>query len=277
MSTKEDEQNQTEYRNNWAKDLNPDTWGKVENPFEINLFPSNLYHSNYNDILWKKNNLNNYNYRCEDFKDNHDGFHILFSGCSTTFGEGLLIEEIWSKKLYNKISSKNKASGYFNLALAGVSTLEIIINIFRYIKKFGNPNFIFLNLPNDTRFYSYDSKSKNFTYSNLEPNTGNMQLYYTAPLISFQYLMMLEAYCNSNKIKLNVFSWDVGAGYGKENIESFTEIKNNDLAKLIFEYKENNKNDTNATYARDGMHHGTAIHHAWSEIMYNKYIEDMGV
>ena len=54
--------------------------------------------------------LNSKNFRCEEFESNHEGEHLLFSGCSTTFGIGLEEDEVWSKKLYNRIKDNNKVS-----------------------------------------------------------------------------------------------------------------------------------------------------------------------
>jgi hypothetical protein len=249
-------------------------WGKVDNPFETKFFPLSMEHHMDSQI---DNVLNSYNYRCDEFKNNHTGLHILFSGCSVTYGEALLKEEVWSKKLYNKISNDKEVSGYYNLAIRGFSTYEIVINVFKYINKFGKPDFIFLNIPTDSRFYSYDSSNKYFTYANLDTDSDNKDLYHTMPLLSFHYLLMLEMYCKSNNIKLNCFSWYSGVEYGKEDIESFIKIKDDDLTELIFEYQKNNKDDKNALKARDNKHQGTAFHDAWSKIMYNKYLEDIGV
>ena len=83
-----------------------------------------------NEILYI---MNNCGHRSDDFIKNHDGLHILFAGCSVTFGEGLPYMSNWSGKLYNKISKQIKTSGYFSLSFLGGDTTLIIANIYKYI------------------------------------------------------------------------------------------------------------------------------------------------
>ena len=48
--------------------------------------------------------INSHGYRCDEFTTNHKGKHVLFSGCSNTYGVGLKKEEVWAYKVYNKIN-----------------------------------------------------------------------------------------------------------------------------------------------------------------------------
>ena len=52
-------------------------------------------------------NLNEDYFRSDNFKKEHDGLHILFSGCSESEGVGANIEYAWTHILYKKISLIN--------------------------------------------------------------------------------------------------------------------------------------------------------------------------
>ena len=56
------------------------------------------------DVIKKKQDyikeLNSSWFRCDDFKDKHEGVHVLFSGDSVTFGVGLTIVETWADLVY---------------------------------------------------------------------------------------------------------------------------------------------------------------------------------
>jgi hypothetical protein len=225
------------------------------------------------------NELNDLNYRCDNFTNNHLGQHILFAGCSVTFGSGLEVEEIWSKKVYNLISGNNACSGYFNLAVPGSSVINQIALLFKYFKIYGNPDVIFLNSPGLVRFYSYSATEDLFFdsfYSNDSKNITN--------LISYQYYLMLDQYCNSNNIKLYSFTWkDNKDTEGKlfSEIEdtfsvfnSFYLIDNDELSEYCAQYVLDNKGKSFLIKARDKDHHGIAFHDYWANFIYEKYLND---
>ena len=54
--------------------------------------------------------LNKNFFRCENFKKDHEGIHILFAGCSETFGEGGNIENNWTRLVYDKLKENNNLS-----------------------------------------------------------------------------------------------------------------------------------------------------------------------
>lgn len=103
--------------------------------------------------------LNHYLFRSDHFKKEHDGLHILFAGCSETFGEGGQIEDNWSYRLYNKIAENNKVSGYYNVSLPGAGWDQIMQNVKRYIKLFGPPDMLYLLAPNLLRYFTYNQKN----------------------------------------------------------------------------------------------------------------------
>ena len=241
-------------------------------------------------VIYKKKDyikeLNSSFFRCDEFKKDHDGLHILFSGDSVTFGEGLLIDEVWSHRVYEEISKGTKTSGYFNLAVPGTGTPMHIFNMFKYFKKYGNPDYIFFNMSEMHRFYDYLPDIEMFThkiYSNLNmPNLEDMEKdswVNTLRLLNFNLYFMLEQYCRSNNIKLFSFSWDMT--HSEWNHKAATNIlmdswgfetfHNVDTQENMHElYKletEEFKDHPYARTARDNAHQGVAVHKQWSNIV----------
>lgn len=95
-------------------------------------------------ISWEKE----YSYRCDSFKSEHDSLHLLFGGCSFTAGEGLSKEDTWAYKVYQKANEKyGNTDGYYNVAVPGIAISEAIDQVFKYIRKYGVPDAVFLLLP----------------------------------------------------------------------------------------------------------------------------------
>jgi hypothetical protein len=238
-----------------------DTWDKDFNSIKLGL---------------KKEELNSLMFRCDEFTKIHNGTHVLFSGCSYTWGVGLLFNESWSNKLYKEISKNNQSSGFFNLATAGSSIITQVINIIKYSKKYGNPNIIFLNIPNLIRFYGYNSKEK--TIIDAVYNNENIKI---LRLISYQYLFILGEYCRSNGIKLYAFTWmDNEKDYKEQFIETgiinfdfFYETNKKEMADHIINFEKNNPNNEYNIIARDGGHAGVAYHDYWFNFIYKKYLD----
>ena len=230
--------------------------------------------------------VNSYSYRCDEFTTTHKGKHVLFSGCSNTYGVGLKKEEVWAYRVYKKINTTEGCSGYFNVALHGNNIIQCIINIFKYCKKFGNPDVIFINFPNFLRFFDF-KKEENKYKINMHENFYNS--YYINKLTIYNYYFILEQYCRTNNIKLFSFTWDLDDSYNilknpkryvdstkynfKEyNFKTFFDINEEDLNNNLFLLK--NKYDNKFfDIARDKKHRGNGIHIYWSEFIYNKYLE----
>jgi len=238
--------------------------------------------------------INSKFFRSDEFTDNHKEKHILFSGCSVTYGSGLYNNEIWPYLLYNKIKQKENLSGYYNLAIPGTSIFEIVTNIFKYIDNYSKPDCIFINLPSFSRFYSLLSNKtfeciKEFPLQKIK-NLSDLNYFHTIyqtnnkkihPVISekiiyaYQYLLMLEIFCKINNIDLYLFSYDALS----DNILKFTDlssfysIKDKESSSKIFEYHQNNPQDKFYLLARDNAHVGTASHYIWAEEIYKKYSE----
>jgi hypothetical protein len=220
--------------------------------------------------------LNKNDFRCEEFKTNHEGAHILFSGCSVTYGQGLLENQIWPTKLYNKIKENTKVSGFFNLAIPGTGVCEIVANIFKYIHNVGKPDLIFVCMPNFQRRYISQSKEQ-YNFLNIHHGVykdGESDDYYDIIQIhSFHYLMFLEMFCKSENIKLYYFSYN--NKYPSMALNRLFKINDKDLAQSVAEYSIKNVENKYALLARDDVHFGEAYHEYWANFCYNLYLEEL--
>jgi hypothetical protein len=189
--------------------------------------------------------VNSMGYRSDEFLENRD---IVFSGCSFTWGSGVVLDGIWGNILSKSLEKKS-----YNIGLGGRSVQFIVQNTIAFCKKFGNPKVIFCLFPDFTRIQmKSDSKfmvgkSKNsgkfgrHTY-NILPNIMSPikdTKYSKAPhlaedmipsefifSINLDYIHMLEFYCELNNIKLFWGTWDrFQEKYLHENIDS-TDFKN---------------------------------------------------
>ena len=246
--------------NKFKKDL--DGWGHLfKNQSSVNL------------------TLNSKNFRCEELIGNHEGEHLLFSGCSTTFGIGLEEDEIWSKKLYNRIKEDKKVSGYFNLAMPGIGCLEIVANIFKYIDKFGNPDTIFICLPEIGRNYiaineetiKFLNYPEDFEAGLVRHGTytkdKDEQSLEVLKINTFHYLLFLELYCKSNNIKLYMFSWDYD--FPKMDLDTLWFFPKADYIDFFKKHADSLIKDKFAITSRDNEHVGTAYHLFWCDRLYD--------
>jgi len=230
--------------------------------------------------------VNSYGYRCDEFTTTHKEKHILFSGCSYTYGIGLKKEEVWAYQVYEKINKTEACSGYFNIGLSGNNIIQCIINIFKYCKKFGNPDLIFINLPIQNRFFDFNKDEKQYR---IVENQSLSKIHHIEKLTFYNYYLMLEQYCISNNIKLFSFTWDnydqhflnkninklyesVNVVFKNYNFKTFYYINEKEMLNYLFLLKQKDNNKF-FDIARDNMHKGTGAHAYWSEFIYNKYLE----
>lgn len=270
---------------NIAINLKP-WWSTEDFPYEKDFYSKPFSKSKVPDFdLWNekirnvnptitKEELNNYNYRCDNFTKNHNGKHILFSGCSYTWGAGIKYEDTWAHQVYKKISKDEKVSGYFNIGTSGSSLIHQIATMFQYFEEFGNPDIIFINTPDFCRMYGYSSK-KNIIIDALYEHDASKII----ELLSYQYYFMLNAYCKTNNIKLFCFSWvyaeknlDYLFKSSKfENLDTFYKYDIDEMKEFVKNYKKENPFDQFADIARDEGHLGNAYHEFWSDFIYNRY------
>lgn len=213
-------------------------------------------------------------YRSDEFsKDHGSKKHILFSGCSVTYGTGLLLEETWTRQLWQTLQD---TSGYFNLAMEGNNISNMVFEIIKYCSIYGNPNTIVLNLPDPYRsMQPMPGGSTNFIFDRPKfDNKKNMPLDSETELLKaklelavFQSYKVLELYCKSHNIELYSFSWDMKTEdlFGSPDFPTFFKIDQGWLAAAMVEYLELNPDKEEfSIYARDqAKHPGTAYHYAY--------------
>lgn len=230
--------------------------------------------------------INSFGYRSDEFKRDHDGMHILFNGCSQTFGTGLIKDEMWTTKIMNNISYKNKVSGNFNISYLARGPHNIINETIKYCKLYGNPNIIFILFPDQYRFFGpLNNSDKIHQYVFLDKNAikdkdhhideVNRSFWHNVFINTFgwQY-RMLEIYCKDNNIKLVSSSWNnwLYDALKEFNFSTFHNMfEGDDFGKELFDYKENNKDKKFLDVARDNCHFGSAWHHAFYKKMWEFY------
>lgn len=169
---------------------------------------------------------NSMGYRSDEFLENRD---MVFSGCSQTWGDGVLSDGIWGNILSKSINIKS-----YNLGLGGKSTQFIVQNLISFFKKYGNPKILFCLFPEFTRMEMksdfefmmsknsppYKGKNtyslipyamnpnKNIKYSKMPHVAEEIIPSELAFSISIDYIKMLEIYCKLNNIKLFWGTWD---------------------------------------------------------------------
>ena len=112
---------------------------------------------------------NKYWFRSDQFIENHDGLHVLYSGCSCTEGLGENIERTWSHILNEKIKQTHRVSGYFNLGKGGNGWHKTITNYLTYEKSFGKPDIFFILMPNILRNFFWKENEFEWGYDQKLP------------------------------------------------------------------------------------------------------------
>ena len=233
-------------------------------------------------------------FRCDEFTKEHDGKHVLFAGCSETEGVGGNLDECWAFDLYKKLSVNNKLSGYFNLGKAGFGWQKIINNINVYIDKYGVPDYLFIMLPNVTRYYSWNEDLKTWFYEQkivpncFKQNNKNKKTEWELGNLDNKKMLidfivswkMFEKYCSALGIKLLWSTWEPADAcnftLGLNLFNNFYSINLYDVEDFII------KNDLLSTPStlfagrkRDG-HSGPTVHQFWAWSFFNTIKELWG-
>lgn len=247
-----------------------------------------------------------YDYSNSDpYTNRHYGLHLLFAGCSVTAGEALVDprNDTWARKTYIKIAQDNPdIDGYYNVAYSGSTIGEQIDQIFKYCRKYGNPDAIFFLMPNVDRDGDY--LGQGYEQKHIE-------------MFLFRMYQHLDWYCKSHGIELYSFTWAENVNDGTVSAEIipdgtyfrywpadantdrpggvrptwaqqlhdmsspssvlapfdtyyFCSLK--DLEKGVFKYHlKNRKTDKYTIMATDDLHQGTAYHDFWADFIYEKY------
>ena len=200
--------------------------------------------------------------------------NILFAGCSITVGCGVNdIKKSWSYKLYNKMNKDNECSGYFNIGCSGFSPIEIMINVLKYIAKYGCPDFIFILFPN----WGRDWHKFNRAYESMSKIENGEIL----DIFVFNLYSILEDICKTNNAKVFSTSWSdpiPGITYFinidlqnfethmnkamKESFNSYYDVDKKRFSENVFWFIEN-INRGLSIIGNDGTHPSEAVHYAW--------------
>lgn len=224
------------------------------NPFNLSIKSNNI--GSYSEMpLEKDMRRNRLGYRCDDFITNHgDMTHVLFSGCSHTSAVGIDHEKSWAYLLWKDIDN---SSGFFNLAEPGNNIPNIVFDIFKYCSQYGNPDKIFINLPNPERYHKQEKDS--FIFWHPEKHEDKVG----SNVLAFQYYYMLELYCKSNNIKLVSISYDQITNNLFSNFNTFYKTSEDAIAFKAYEYAQRHQNEKDLLVAADNAHPGNAFQYAY--------------
>jgi hypothetical protein len=210
-------------------------------------------------------------YFCDAFTKNHNNKkHLLFAGCSITAGCGLdNIKKSWSYKVYNEMNKREECSGYFNVSLSGGSPVEILLNVFKYIAQYSDPDYIVILFSN----YGRD-------WNKFNTNIGRDGT--IVDLFVYNLYSILDSYCKNKNIKLITTSWvDTVPGITdfihldiqdyeikthnsmKESFDTYYQIDNKRFADNTFRYIQD-VDPSMTIVGDDGSHPSEAAHHAWA-------------
>lgn len=258
----------------------------VEPAISHNVFPSFINYkdvilparrySNYNlDLLDRVNfRLNNFGHRSEDFVAlDKNKVNILFAGCSETFGESLPEKHSWPHHVVHDLEKDSVNLGPIQiLGFPGGSMSKIVRNIFKYVDKFGQPDYILLFAPDSIRFEMYNLENKKHQIKN---NADIADMYkdvsYNAIYDLFsnycQQYELLRIFCKTNNIKLLSTSWHAESAYlmNKMHPETFRDM----YAENFLNYYNSKNFDEDyfntldkdfLNSAADNLHSGTVFH-----------------
>jgi hypothetical protein len=254
-----------------------------EGPLEANTTYTSMnaeFHTNPDMIDDKSVSyiLNNDGFRSDNFIREHDGLHILFAGCSETFGSAGKLQDVWAHMCYKDISSKHKTSGYFNIGHPGGSMYTILNQILVYIEKYGKPDVLFLNVPNFERSYSWSFEHNSFIQETDKGAQSNKKKYFDRVFYNAYLYYILEKICRICNIKLIWSCWEQYDAFNIEALDIFENYITLTSFEKFEEYYIKNwdkyKDIEYATIRRDNQHHGSFIHRYWADIFleeFNKY------
>jgi hypothetical protein len=244
------------------------------------------------DIIYK---YNSDGFRSDEFTKDHDGLHIVFSGCSETEGVGDNIEKAWSHILYNQISKDRKCSGFFNLAKSGWGYSKIIPNLMIYFKKYGTPDYLFILLPNCQRKIRFDENKNLFFYWQKYPNikrdkefiklrknisqkehtSTNYEYYEDFINFLYEWKTFVE-FCKTNKIKMFFGAWD---NIDRENLsklcifDNYINVKSESMlaTKKYKDILSSSLSEDNYFLTKRDGHSGSLYHLLWADQFYDEY------
>jgi hypothetical protein len=241
---------------------------------------------NHKGIEYK---INSQFFRSKEFyKLDSKKINILYAGCSNTFGFGLTEEELWTTQLTKKFNFENVSTD--NIAYCGASVHSIIRNIFAFLNNFGNPDYIFVLFPINSRnlFYwaqKYQKRESGHFINamipqiNTQENVLNSFFEYSKKYSEEDSLMLystllksLEQYCKAASIKL---IWSTWASqdylfFNQLDFENLIDIQD----AMVNNNLENVKNFPYWEIAYDKSHSGSKWHSKIADMYWDKIKND---
>ena len=222
-----------------------------------------------NQFYRDKFKVNEFGYRSDEFTDVHEKKHVLFAGCSVAYGDGMDLEGIWARKIYDKINEHEETSGYYNIGSNGASPMEIMNLIFQYINKFGMPDVIFVGFP---EFYR-DISEKDMT----EKLAGIQAVWFD------RMLKWLSGMCEARGAQLYMFRWNHNWGERGDVIHNYMTHKeyihydNLEAMHFAHQYSSDHEGEEWVLVGWDDGHPGKAFHQFWYEMLYREYARRNGI
>ena len=230
--------------------------------------------------------LNSQNFRSDEFITEHSGKHILFAGCSHTFGQGNLLKDVWSHKLYEELEGEK--SGFFNLGTPGATYSEIAGQVLSYIAYYGVPDIVFILLPDLYREFGkirarkvLESDEPKDIIEGLDLNFINANITRLFDAVSY----MVESaggkvFVSSNNIYLCTLDEQCDID-PRDNMENFYPMDYVEMQREAYDYhfSESKKSDypDYLLNAFDIMHDGPALQHSWYSHFIKTYKNVSGI
>jgi len=164
--------------------------------------------------------FNNIGLRCDDFFNPPPKNHILFAGDEISLAQDVDIEKGWANVVYRAL---DPVGGNFrNLSIPGSSATKVVTNLFKYFKTYGNPDKLYVLMPEVIRgigvieeFGVFKPKMyrqhMDITPPGIEHNKKAVPHDVPMTLLALTYLQQvryLEQYCYATGIDLKWSSWD---------------------------------------------------------------------
>ena len=148
-----------------------------------------------------KYDTNSIGLRSDELRVVDYGTHVLFGGCSQTFGYGINEKE----SLWSYIVNKNfdDSSGYFNVARNGWNISQVVLDSIVYCNSYGMPKYMFLLLPDIER----ESVNFKMTTKDKLNSTEKEYINLLQKRSAFISLLAVENFCSANSIKLVYSTW----------------------------------------------------------------------
>lgn len=202
--------------------------------------------------------INSHGLRSDEFSKRHSGKHIVFAGCSFTFGDGLPLEYTWPHKVYTEIKKRERVSGYYNISQSGASGNWILIQALKYVRDYGCPDVMFINLPEVTRELGYQENSE------------------LSQEVTQNLYSILQGLVTLSGGRVIAFSWDEHVNNSFKGKDFYRYSSQKDKMPHMFLFSQGYKPtgtfiDNFLMTAMDDAHPGIAEHDFYSNFAYHLY------